>query len=100
VNGAGYGWFIDAAPWEDGEFTRWTSPTEGHAAAGSAIAGQADLLTVVMHELGHVLGLAHRDDSMSVMSDTLELGTRRPPTAREAAIADFLFATWHSRRRR
>ena len=40
----GQGWFVDATPWEDGEFV------QGRAPAG------VDLLTVVLHELGHMLG--------------------------------------------
>ena len=34
-----------------------------------------DLLTVVMHELGHVLGYDHDDDG--VMAETLAAGVRR-----------------------
>ena len=36
---------------------------------------RADLLTAVLHELGHVLGHAH--DGTGVMAETLPLGTRR-----------------------
>ena len=39
-----------------------------------------DLLTVVMHELGHVLGFEDLDPSAGVlMSGTLDSGTRRLP---------------------
>jgi hypothetical protein len=37
--------------------------------------GQFDFETVVMHELGHVLGLGHGADPTSVMYATLEAGT-------------------------
>jgi hypothetical protein len=38
-------------------------------------AGQFDFQTVVMHELGHSLGLGHSADSTSVMYATLAAGT-------------------------
>ena len=34
------------------------------------------------------------------MEGTLGLGTRRLPTARDAAIADWLYAVWQEERRR
>ncbi|MEE3218881.1 MAG: hypothetical protein VX257_01395, partial [Planctomycetota bacterium] len=43
-----------------------------------------DLLTVMSHELGHVLGLAdleHGADSHEVMTESLSVGARRLPTA-------------------
>jgi hypothetical protein len=67
IDAAGYGWFVDATPLDDSEFGR---------ASPSPAAGRADLLTVVMHELGHVLGLGH--DEAGVMQETLPLGARRP----------------------
>jgi len=38
-----------------------------------------DLLTVIAHELGHVLGLEHADDEHNVMAETLPPGVRRLP---------------------
>jgi hypothetical protein len=69
-DGAGYGWFVDPTPSQDEEFTN------GTAYAGSPAAGREDLLTTVLHELGHIAGLP--DDSGSVlMLDALPTGTRR-----------------------
>jgi len=68
LDAAGYGWFIDPTPADDSEF-----------ASGAAPAGM-DLLTVVMHELGHVLGFEDlAPDAQSLMSSTLEVGTRVLP---------------------
>ena len=63
---AGWGWFIDATPRNDSEFVR--SGNQGEQ-------NHMDLLTVVMHELGHVLGYDHEDDG--VMAETLAAGVRR-----------------------
>ena len=51
TNAAGKGWFVDATPGDDTEF-------DGTGAVAGAASGTGyDLLTVVMHELGHVAGL-------------------------------------------
>src|SRR5262249_55737826 len=57
VNAGGFGWFIDPTPADDAEFGTTGRPTDLRAAAGGPAYGRMDLLTVVMHELGHVLGL-------------------------------------------
>ncbi len=38
-----------------------------------------DLLTVIAHELGHVLGLGHTEDEDRLMAETLPPGVRRLP---------------------
>jgi uncharacterized delta-60 repeat protein len=69
-DGAGHGWFVDPTPSQDEEFTN------GVAWPGSPAADRQDLLTAVLHELGHFAGLA--DDSGSVLMDELlPTGTRR-----------------------
>jgi hypothetical protein len=72
---AGYGWFVDKTPGDDSEFSA-TTPTSLVATFASPAANRADLLTAVMHEMGHVLGYRHTD-SLDLMSAALPLGKRR-----------------------
>ena len=73
INAAGYGWFIDSTPLEDEEFD-----DDYTARVGSDAEGRMDLLSVLIHEIGHVLGFGHDLDSSSddVMDETLDVGTR------------------------
>jgi hypothetical protein len=74
VNAAGRGWFIDASPWESGEFLAERS-NELRAHPDRSASNRVDLLTVLIHELGHVLGYDHLE--FGVMSDALPPGVRR-----------------------
>lgn len=80
---AGHGWFIDPSPADNQEFSVVAGPTELKTST-QPVAGRMDLLTVVMHELGNVLGF---DDvpaasaSNSLMTEFLTPGTRRLPTS-------------------
>lgn len=64
-NAAGWGWFVDATPRDDSEFTMPGDQGEQD---------RMDLLAVVMHELGHLLG--HDHDEEGVMAETLAAGVR------------------------
>jgi len=78
VNAAGYGWYVDSTPANDVEFGLKLSELELMAAGTSPAFGRMDLLTVVMHELGHVLGFEDLDpNAQNLMSGTLDAGTRR-----------------------
>jgi hypothetical protein len=83
VDAAGYGWFVDETPAEDEEFALVRALGELEASQGDA-ANQMDLLTVLAHELGHLLGhddldpVTHAHD---LMAATLGTGVRRMPTA-------------------
>jgi len=80
---AGYGWFVDPTPGDDLEFADLSA-----ARKGSPAAQRVDLLTTVMHEMGHLLGYAHSDSS-DLMYPTLPLGQRRlfPQSSAFATLA-------------
>ena len=68
ANAAGHGWFIDATPLDDHEFIEGTLPLT-----------TMDLLSVVMHELGHTAGLVDLydpDHADELMAGFLQAGTR------------------------
>jgi hypothetical protein len=75
-NAAGWGWFVDPTPRNDSEFT--TPGNQGEQ-------GRMDLLTVLEHEVGHLLGRGH--EAEGVMQATLGAGLRRtvgPTPAKDA----------------
>jgi hypothetical protein len=77
----GFGWFIDAGAAGTASFAVQVAPTEFHATPGSTANGRFDLLTVVAHELGHVVGLPDILDEGNhpgdLMDQTLNPGVRR-----------------------
>ncbi|QGQ22586.1 choice-of-anchor D domain-containing protein [Gimesia benthica] len=81
INAAGYGWFVDGTPLDSSEFTLLDGSLL--AGSGSDAFGQMDLLTVVMHELGHTLGLEDLDSDGTLMSESLDVSERRLPSADE-----------------
>ena len=73
VNAAGFGWFIDTTPAEHSEFGENDDLTL-IALPDSHAAGLVDLRTVILHELGHLLGFEHDTDGL--MQETLAPGVR------------------------
>ena len=80
---AGWGWFVDPTPGEDAEFA--TPGDQGEQ-------GRMDLLTVLEHEIGHLLGRDHEESGL--MAETLSAGTRKDPgcDADAASFQDAIFA--------
>lgn len=98
---AGNGWFVDSTPLDDSEFTNVSGVLSANANSGAG--GRLDVLTTVMHEFGHALGLDDTyagADSGNLMYGYLHLGERRVAAANQAdgavphehAGKDFLFA--------
>lgn len=79
VNGAGHGWFVDATPLDDIEFAHLLSTGGLQTTADGDIGSHFDLLTVVMHEIGHALGFDHIEDENELMSAELGVGERWLP---------------------
>ncbi|TAM62262.1 MAG: matrixin family metalloprotease [Rhodanobacter sp.] len=73
---SGYGWFIDATPADNTEFLPTSNPNEWIAKADSAAAGKMDMLSVLLHEYGHALGLDHSLDRHDFMAPR-KLGRRK-----------------------
>jgi hypothetical protein len=97
VNGAGYEWFIDATPEDDAEFT----VQDGALVADPASDAYADmdLLTVVMHEMGHILGYGDLDpavDADDVMTETLGAGERHTIDSTQLVVMDADAETFES----
>jgi hypothetical protein len=83
LDAAGHGWFIDYTPYLNEEWLPTSNPYEWQAKPGSDAEGKMDLLSVVLHEYGHVLGLEHSTDSHDFMATTLQPGVRRLPSIEE-----------------
>jgi len=95
ADAAGQGWFIDPTPFNNEEFvpnstlsTRSSAldhaPWQLVARPGSVAYGRVDLLTTVLHEMGHVLGYgdqaATNQAQTTLMTETLPVGARRLPS--------------------
>ncbi|MDF1816297.1 MAG: right-handed parallel beta-helix repeat-containing protein, partial [Verrucomicrobiales bacterium] len=89
-NAAGRDWFIDETPFDDDEFEFAESSTAFRDTDGDAQYG-IDMLTVMMHEMGHVLGLEDIYQSaqdLNLMHWDLDEGQRITPVHGQAHGAD------------
>ena len=87
ISAAGNGWFVDPTAGSDEEFALSGSQQQLVAVDPRAV-DRIDLLTVVEHELGHVVGLsdiyAPTDD---IMGGVLGAGVRREPVHADVVLA-------------
>jgi hypothetical protein len=89
-NAAGYNWFIDATPWDNSEYLPTSNPNEWVAKEGTDAYGKMDMLSVLLHEYGHALGIDHSADNHDYMATTLTPGVRRMPSVEELALMQSL----------
>jgi len=75
---AGNGWYVDPSPLDDREYRR-SGSTSRLDATEPTPTRRIDLLTTLMHEFGHVLGLPDLSNPDNVMHRRLEKGIRRLP---------------------
>ena len=83
---AGQGWFVDTTPLLHEEYAM--NGHHGTADSGNAARG-LDALTVLIHELGHILGLNDNRMVHNIMNERLPQGVRRLPSAQDAAALGF-----------
>lgn len=91
TNAAGYGWFADVTPLRDEEFVASATNSTLTAAPGSLAQGKMDLLSVVLHEMGHIAGLGDISGDPhgnNLMIEALASGSRRTQEI------DVIFANW------
>src|SRR5262249_16444274 len=59
ATGSGQGWFLDPAPNDNLEFGTALTSSASQASADSSVSGRFDLLTVLLHEVGHALAFSY-----------------------------------------
>ncbi|UUZ69422.1 matrixin family metalloprotease [Polaromonas sp. P2-4] len=93
TNAAGHGWFIDSTPLDNtDDYLPTSDPTVWQAKPGSEAEGKMDMLSVLLHEYGHAIGLEHSTDAHDFMGAVLPVGERRLPTADELTLMSQLVA--------
>ena len=93
TNAAGHGWYIDPTPLDNSDdYLPTSDPMVWQAKAGSAAAGKMDMLSVLLHEYGHALGLEHSANGADFMAASLQPGVRKLPSAAELTLMSQLVA--------
>jgi hypothetical protein len=88
---AGLGWYIDPTPTASEEYTVQTD--KGAEAVSGPAADGVDLVTVLAHEMGHVLGLGHSPNTNDVMYASVGKGYRRLPAAADITLIPAIVST-------
>jgi len=90
---AGHGWYIDPTPLDNtDDYLPTSNPNIWQAKPGSESQGKMDMLSVLLHEYGHALGLEHSGDASDFMASMLQPGQRRLPSSQELALMSELLA--------
>ena len=93
TDAAGHGWYIDSTPLDSTDDYLPTSNLNiWQAKPGSEAAGKMDMLSVLLHEYGHALGLDHSADGSDFMAESLQPGQRKLPSAAELQLMAQLVA--------
>ncbi len=71
---AGWGWFVDSTPLDSSEYQADSQSDRLLASSVSPASGKIDLVSVLLHELGHVAGYEHAEGGL--MSTTILPGER------------------------
>jgi Bacterial Ig domain/PKD domain/Cohesin domain/Matrixin len=91
---AGHGWFVDPTPTNSEEFISLGNGQDWRVSPDDIpAADHIDLLTALLHELGHVAGLGHSNTPTSVMVFQLPQGTRRLPKVADVVAPKPIVAT-------
>jgi hypothetical protein len=78
-NADGYGWYVDSTAQSDANFVKGANGAQT-AVPGGPASGHMDLLTTVLHEMGHLDGLPDVNTLRypnNLMDGTLSPGVRR-----------------------
>jgi Matrixin len=100
INAAGHGWYIDPTPLDpstssglaNSDYLPTSDASVWQAKAGSAATGKMDMLSVLLHEYGHALGLEHSGSASYFMAASLQPGVRKLPSSEELALMAQLVA--------
>ncbi|MDH5641700.1 MAG: PKD domain-containing protein, partial [Nitrospira sp.] len=91
ADAAGQGWFIDPTPANNAEFHFVKGLQAWIANAHSPAFSRVDLLTTVLHEIGHVLGYGDQTITNpaqgTLMTETLSAGLRRLPSGLDGGLS-------------